>query len=112
MIPKLEDCKSPLRPTRYNLVVAIDVIGKTSAGGIIIPEQIQKREDSGADKGRVVAISPMAFKGADWGDEPDPPRVGDVILFQRYDGKEIEMADDTVKYRVITDDAVKGIIAD
>lgn len=110
MIPKLEDCKAPLRPTRYNLVVAIDTVMKKTEGGIIIPDKHRERENGGADKGRIVAISPMAFKGADWELEDNPPQIGDVILFDRYDGKEIEMDDDEIKYRVINDEAVRGII--
>lgn len=109
MIPKIEDCKTPIRPTRYNLVVAIDMIAPVSAGGIIIPEKLRKREDSASERGIVVAVSPMAFKGGDWAADPNPPKVGDVILFQRYEGKEIELDDDTVKYRVIPDESVKGI---
>ena len=68
MIPRIDQCRSPIRPTRYNLVVAVDIIGSKTAGGIIIPEKTREREDSASDKGRVVAISPMAFKGGDWAD--------------------------------------------
>lgn len=110
MIPELAQCKSPLRPTRYNVVVAIDIVGAKSAGGIIIPKATSEREDGASEKGRVVEVSPMAFKGGDWADEPNPPQAGDVVLFQRYEGKEIKMDEGEVKYRVIPDDAIKGIL--
>lgn len=110
MIPSLSECKSPIRPTHYNVVVAVDVVNSTTAGGIIIPEKHKEREDAASEKGLIVEISPMAFAGGDWELEPAKPAVGDVVMFQRYAGKEIEMDSGDIKYRVISDDDIKGII--
>lgn len=110
MIPKLEECNPPLRPTGYNVLVAVDVLEEITVGGIILPPQHIERENGGSDKGRIVSVSPMAFKGGDWLDEPSPPQVGDVVLFQRYAGKEIELDEAAVKYRVIADADIKGIM--
>lgn len=110
MIPSLDECKNtPIRPMGYNVLVAVDTVMAKTAGGIIIPEDHRKREDSASDKGLVVAVAAMAFKGGDWADEPNPPKPGDVVLFQRYAGKEIELADETVKYRIIPDADIKGV---
>lgn len=109
MIPKLSDCKSPIRPTHYNIVVAIDMIGETTAGGIIMPEMLKDRENAASEKGLIVAVSPMAFKGADWDAETSPPKAGDTVLFQRHAGKEIDVDSSDIKYRVIADDDIKGI---
>ena len=113
MLPKLEDCKPPIRPTGYNVLVALDVVGKRSTGGIVLPDRFRNREDSASEKGLVVAVSPMAFKGGDWLDEPEPPKVGETVIFQRYDGKELDLEEETeeayIKYRVISDAAIKGI---
>lgn len=110
MIPKLEDCKAPLRPTGYNVLVAVDITEEKTVGGIFLPAKHIERENGGSDKGRIIAVSPMAFRGGDWLDEPSPPQVGDVVLFQRYAGKEIELDDAAVKYRVIADADIKGIM--
>lgn len=111
MIPSLERCKAPIRPMGYNVLVAVEVVEEKTAGGIIIPDKHRERENAASDRGRIVAVAPMAFKGGDWADEPNPPQAGDVVIFQRYAGKEIELSDsnDGVKYRVVPDADIKGV---
>ncbi len=93
----------------YNVLVAVDVVEETTAGGIILPEKHRNREDSGSEKGRIVGVSDMAFKGGDW-TGCEIPKAGDVVLFQRYAGTELE-GDDGRKYRVIADADLKGVFA-
>lgn len=107
MIPKLEDCTPGLKPMGYNVLVAVDVLEETTAGGIILPGKHREREDSASEQGRLVAVSPMAFKGGDW-EGTDVPEVGAAVLFQRYAGTEFEGADKR-KYRIIADSDLKGI---
>jgi co-chaperonin GroES (HSP10) len=109
MIPKLEDCAPGLRPTGYNVLVAVDEVQKVTAGGIHLPGQHIERETSAAERGRLVEASPMAFKGGDWG-ECDAVPVGAEVLFQRYAGNEFEGRDGR-KYRVMSDTDLKGVFA-
>lgn len=110
MIPKVEDCAPGLVPMGYNVLVALDVVEEKTAGGIILPEKHKEREDSASEKGRIVGVSPMAFSGGDWAGVKytDLPSSGDVVLFQRYAGTEME-GEDGRKYRVIADTDLKGI---
>jgi chaperonin GroES len=107
MIPAIDDCRPGLKPKGYSVLVALDVTEEKTAGGIILPEKHREREDGASERGRVVAVSPMAFTGGDWGHD-EPARKGDVVLFQRYAGTEFEGADKR-KYRVIQDSDLKGI---
>jgi co-chaperonin GroES (HSP10) len=109
MIPKLEDCAPGLRPTGYNVLVAVDVVEEKTAGGIILPGKHTERETAAAERGRLVEASPMAFKGGDWGDCDAPP-IGAEVLFQRYAGSEFEGRDGR-KYRVMADTDLKGVFA-
>lgn len=109
MIPKLEDCDPGLRPTGYNVLVALDVLEEKTAGGIILPGKHKEREDSAAERGRLVAASPMAFTGGDWVGAA-APEVGAGVLFQRYAGNEFEGRDGK-KYRVMADSDLKGVFA-
>lgn len=109
MIPKIEDCAPGLRPVGYSLLVAMDVLEERTLGGIIIPDKHRDREDSASEKGLIVAISPMAFKGGDWAADT-PPAPGDTVLFQRYAGTEFEGADGK-KYRILKDEDLKGVFA-
>lgn len=109
MVPKLSDCNPGLRPTGYNVLVAVDVLEEKTAGGIILPGAHKEREDSASERGRLVAASPMAFKGGDW-DGAEVPQVGDEVLYQRYAGSEFEGRDGR-KYRVMADTDLKGVFA-
>ena len=107
MIPKLEDCDAGLKPTGYNVLVAVDVVEERTMGGIILPSKHTERETSAAERGRLVDASPMAFKGGDWVD-CEAPAIGAEVLFQRYAGNEFEGRDGK-KYRVMADTDLKGI---
>lgn len=109
MIPKLEDCAPGLKPTGYNVLVALDVLEEKTAGGIILPGQHKEREDSASERGRLVDASPMAFMGGDWGAAEAPP-IGAEVLFQRYAGNQFEGRDGK-KYRVMADTELKGVFA-
>jgi len=107
MLPEINDCNPGLAPMGYNVLVALDVLEEVTAGGIILPGKHKEREDSASEKGLLVGVSSMAFKGGDW-DGVDVPQAGDAVLFQRYAGTEFEGADKR-KYRIIADQDLKGI---
>lgn len=106
MIPKLEDCNPGLSPVGYNVLVALDVI-EEKIGSIIIPTKHAERENSASERGRIVGVSPMAFKGGDW-EGVETPERGVEVLFQRYAGTEFDGADGK-KYRLVADTDLKGI---
>lgn len=108
MIPTLDECKPGLRPMGYNVLVAVDVLEEKTTGGIIIPGKHKEREDSASEKGRIIAVSQMAFTGGDWTGVTDLPKAGDLIRFQRYAGNEFE-GEDGRKYRIVSDSDLKGV---
>lgn len=108
MIPTLDDCNPGLRPMGYNVLIAVDVAEEKTAGGIILPGKHIEREDSASEKGRIVAVSQMAFTGGDWAGVTDLPVAGNLVRFQRYAGSEFE-GEDGRKYRIVSDSDMKGI---
>jgi len=107
MIPKLEDCNPGLRPMGYNVLIAVDVVDE-KIGSIFIPSKVAEREDSASEKGRIVAVSEMAFTGGDWAGCTDLPKAGDLVRFQRYAGNEFD-GEDGKKYRIVADTDLKGV---
>ena len=107
MIPRLEDCAPGLAPMGYNVLVALDVQEEKTAGGIILPDKHKEREDSASERGRIVGVSGMAFRGGDW-EGVETPELGHEVLFQRYAGTEFE-GNDGRKYRIIADQDLKGV---
>ena len=109
MIPSIKDCKPGIRPMGYKVLVAVDAVEEQTAGGIFLPKAHAERETSAADRGLIVATSPMAFTGGDWASVTDRPKVGDVVIFsEKYAGKELTGADDR-QYRLINDESIAGI---
>lgn len=107
MIPTLDDCNPGLKPMGYNVLIAVDAVAE-KIGSIFIPEKHAERENSASEKGRIVAVSEMAFKGGDWAGVTDLPQAGDLVRFQRYAGNEFD-GDDGKKYRIVSDADLKGV---
>jgi len=95
----------------YNVLVAVEVLEERTAGGLILPERHKDREDAASEKGRLVGVSPMAFQGGDWTGINELPRIGDVVLFQRYAGSEVE-GEDGRKYRIMPDTDLRAVVED
>jgi co-chaperonin GroES (HSP10) len=78
--------ESGLIPVEFNVVVAIDATEERTAGGIILPSQVQDKDALATQEGTLVAISPHAFSYAEGWPEGTLPRVGQRVLFKRYAG--------------------------
>lgn len=65
------------------------------------------REAASQDRGIVVAVGPTAFK--DYGID-SPIRIGDYIVYSKFDGKDIVDPDDEQTYTVLNDESVIAII--
>ncbi len=107
-VPKLEDCKPGFIPTEYNVVVAPAVIGK-KIGAILIADETRERVADGAQVGRIIACSPVAFNYERWPEDAGPPQVGDIVWFARFAGASFEGIDGET-YRIIKDKDIAGII--
>ncbi len=93
-----------LRPLHDRVVVRRSEEERTSAGGILIP-------DSAAEKpiqGEVIAVG--RGKILENGDvRPLDVKVGDRVLFGKYSGTEVKIADE--KLLVMREDDIMGVIA-
>lgn len=100
--------ESGLRPSEFNVVVAMDPTETVSKGGILLPTQVTDREKLAAEEGTLVAVSPHAFTYADWPAGETPPRVGDRVLIARYGGVMHERAGKT--FRILKDKDIVAVI--
>jgi chaperonin GroES len=77
---------------------------KKSAGGIVLPESVEKEKPI---KGKVLAVGPgkMNDKGEV---RPMAVKVGDVVLFKKYGPDEIEI--EGKKYLVGDEDDILAIV--
>jgi co-chaperonin GroES (HSP10) len=84
----------------------------TKAGIVIAETEDKKREQAGLDKGKVIAIGPGAFVEFNREQMGDSPwcKVGDIIAFAKYSGKNVVDPDDHEVYMVINDEDVVCVI--
>lgn len=101
-------------PVGYHMLVALPTVAQQTAKGIIIPEEVTERERAATVVGTVLAQGPDCYK-----DQRKFPngawcKVGDNVLFSRYQGMRFKSKDtesgDMVEYRMLSDDGIVGTV--
>jgi chaperonin GroES len=93
-----------LRPLNDRVVVRRSEEERTSAGGILIPDSATEKPI----QGEVIAVG--NGKLLDNGSvRPLDVKVGDRVLFGKYSGTEVKLADE--KLLVMREDDIMGVIA-
>jgi co-chaperonin GroES (HSP10) len=102
-----------IKPTGTCVLIEVEPVEEKSSGGIVIASKSElKREFGGRDIGRVLAFGPYCYK--DFGLTPEGwgVKVGDLVEFNRYDGKIPRLAEKDEKYknyRLITDNDILAV---
>jgi len=105
-----------IKPTGHFVLVEVKPVEETFPGSkILSPQSEIERERKGRDIGRVLEFGPIAFLGfatckkpEDWG-----VRVGDLVEFNRYDGKMPRVSEQNPEfenYRIINDNDIIAVI--
>lgn len=105
-IPSLSECDPGLNPSEFNVLVLPEVVEEKTAGGIILPDAVKDGKDAAGQRGRLVAVSPVAFDYATF-PEGSKPEIGDIVHYAKFAGTKMEGYDGR-SYRAIKD---KDIIA-
>jgi co-chaperonin GroES (HSP10) len=108
LVPTLADCKPGLRPTEFNVIVALAKMPK-QIGSIHLPDEVQENMGLAMQVARIVAVSPLAFNYAEWPPNAQKPEPGDIAWIGRFAGGEFEGRDGNM-YRIIKDRDVGAVI--
>lgn len=100
---------SGIQPVEYNVLVKPKIVEEKTAGGIYIPEQRREKEQFAQQEGVLVAVSPLAFTYEEWPAGSRLPRVGDQVLFLKYQAEEVKGLDGE-KYWLMKDKAIAAIM--
>ena len=90
--------ESGLTPIGYRVLIKLDPIKETTAGGIVLPDQIKQQEDLATTEGTIAAVGEKAFENFKL-----KPQPGDRVVFSKYAGI-ILHGNDGERYRVIDDE--------
>jgi co-chaperonin GroES (HSP10) len=105
-----------IHPAGYYILVEVEAVEDVHEGtSIVMVIDEQKREQGGRDVGKILEFGPICFQGyadcktpEDWG-----CKVGDVVEFNRYDGKVPRLAENNpelANLRIINDNDIIAVM--
>lgn len=107
-----------IKPLGFYILVEMEKIETTSAGGIVLAESTVSKEQEATDCGWVREIGPVAYSGWPGCDQDgkDPHEcwglnVGDKVEYRKYEGKRSSV-EGYENYRYIPDSHIIGVISD
>lgn len=106
------DNPSGIRPCEYNVLVKPYEVEEKTAGGIILPDDVKKKDENAQTRGVIVAMSPMAFANPDWPSsaEGNKPCVGNMVMYARYSGATSRVdGKDGEEYILIKDNDITAV---
>jgi co-chaperonin GroES (HSP10) len=107
-----------IKPLGTYVLIEVDEVKRTSTGGIVLPEDLIKKEQAVTQFGFVRAFGPTCYVGWAGCDQKDKTpaecwgvKIGDRVEFQKYEGKAC-MVPGYETFRYIPDTHIIGVIAD
>lgn len=108
-IPALAECEPGITPTGFCALVAIaDQDGRI--GNIHIPDSMRDKNQIVEQRGRLVAVSPVAFDFANFSDD-ELPKAGDAVIIAKLAGVQVDGKDGR-KYRLVQDRDILAVVAE
>ena len=102
--------ESGLNPVEFNVLILPEAVEEKTAGGLIKPQDAVEREKHQGARGRIVALSPMAFNADVWPQDMPRPEPGAGVILAKHAGVFIK-GDDDVEYRMVKDRDVLAVTA-
>jgi co-chaperonin GroES (HSP10) len=106
-----EELKAKLpEPSGYRLLIAVPEVSEKTEGGVYMPDQLKKAEETASVIGFVIKAGPEAY--SDENKFPSGPwcREGDFIIFRSYSGTRFKVMGK--EFRLINDDTVEAVVED
>ena len=98
-----------LTPVLHRIILKLDSTEEVTASGIVIPQDLIKKERKAVEVGTVVAIGETAFK--DYGGGDATIKLGQRVIIAKYSGKEIKDADGS-EFVVVNDEDILVILGE
>jgi chaperonin GroES len=106
-----EELKAKLpEPSGYRLLIAVPEVSEKTEGGVYMPDQLKKAEETASVIGFVIKAGPEAYSDAN--KFPSGPwcKEGDFIIFRSYSGTRFKVMGK--EFRLINDDTVEAVVED
>lgn len=97
-------------PKGYRILIALPEIQEKTAGGIIRPDDLRKKEETASMIGLVLDMGPDCYSDRDRFPSGAYCKRGDYVIFRSYSGTRFKIRGR--EYRLINDDTIEGVVAD
>lgn len=97
-------------PKGYRILIALPEVQEKTAGGIIRPDDLRKKEETASIVGLVLEMGPDCYADRDRFPSGSYCKPGDYVIFRSYSGTRFKIKNR--EYRLINDDTVEGVVAD
>ena len=98
------------QPTGYRLLVKMKEAKSRTQGGLHIPENVKKLEDTASIVAQVIQMGPEAYSDKDKFPKGPWCKDGDFIVMRSYSGTRVGVSG--TEYRIINDDMVEAVVPD
>lgn len=97
-------------PKGYKILIAIPKLTGKTEGGVYMPDELKKAEETASILGYVLKLGTEAYK-----DEKKFPdgaycKEGDFVIFRSYSGTRFKLHGE--EFRLINDDTVEAVVDD
>lgn len=99
---------SGIRPMEYKVLVEPKEVDQKTKGGLILADETVEKESFARMEGVLVAVSPLAFNFDNF-PQDQAPKVGDTVLFGKYNAQEI-VGRDGKTYWLMNDRSIVGVM--
>jgi chaperonin GroES len=97
-----------IRPVEFKVLIKPEEVEDQTRGGLYLPDSARTRQQFAVDRGEIIAVGAGFFK-----ELPGPePKIGDIVIFNRYAGSLITIEDEGVRtdYRLCNDKDICAIL--
>ena len=96
------------QPQGYKVLIAIPEISEKTDGGVLLPDELKKAEETASIVGFVMKLGPDAY--SDINKFPHGPycKEGDFVIFRSYSGTRVKIHGK--EFRLINDDTVEAVV--
>jgi co-chaperonin GroES (HSP10) len=99
-----------LKPLGYQVMVEMDVRAEQKIGSIFIPQATHERLEDACEKGTVVELGPLAYKGIAGGVSQEPwVKPGDRVYVKLYGGRRFKYKSGKI-IRMVNDEDLNVLI--
>ena len=97
-----------LKPLGFKVLLKPKAVEQTTSGGIILPPDVQEKDEHAQDRGEIISMAANAFSYTEMPPE-ERPQIGEEVYYARYAGVLYKDRSGN-EYRLVNDEDITAVI--